>query len=113
MKRKRRLSQQDLRDLGAMPGLMANRIGPDGSARLFAARNGNWTKKGADELMEPTDEPTLTRRSDPGPESALLEPPDAASRTAFHREQWLAFYRRLAAEHQRKADALMRDEASD
>jgi hypothetical protein len=35
MKRKRRLSQQDLRDLGATPGLMAHRVGPDGQrARL-------------------------------------------------------------------------------
>ncbi len=65
-------------------------------------------------LVETTDDRTLSRRSDPaGPEPELLEPTDAASRTAFHREQWLAFYRRLAAEHQRKADALMRDEAGD
>jgi hypothetical protein len=34
MKRKRRLSQQDLRLMGATPGLMANRVGPDGRARL-------------------------------------------------------------------------------
>jgi hypothetical protein len=33
-KRKRRLSQSDLRVLGATPGLMAHRVGPDGRARL-------------------------------------------------------------------------------
>ena len=32
--RKKRLSKQDLRDLGATPGLMARRIGADGRARL-------------------------------------------------------------------------------
>jgi hypothetical protein len=34
MKRKRRLSQQDLRTLGVTPGLMARRISPDGRTRL-------------------------------------------------------------------------------
>jgi hypothetical protein len=34
MKRKRRLSQQDLRTLGVTPGLMVRRIGTDGRARL-------------------------------------------------------------------------------
>ena len=33
-RRKRRLSKRDLRDLGATPGLMAHRVGPDGRARL-------------------------------------------------------------------------------
>jgi hypothetical protein len=32
--RKRRLSKQDLRDLGATPSLMHRRVGPDGRARL-------------------------------------------------------------------------------
>ncbi len=32
--RKKRLSQQDLRAMGATPGLMARRVGPDGRARL-------------------------------------------------------------------------------
>ena len=34
MTRRRRLSQQDLRALGASAGLIARRIGPDGRARL-------------------------------------------------------------------------------
>ena len=34
MRRRRRLSQQDLRALGATPGLIARRVGPDGRARL-------------------------------------------------------------------------------
>jgi hypothetical protein len=34
MSRKRRLSQQDLRTLGATPGLMVRRIRPTGRARL-------------------------------------------------------------------------------
>ena len=32
--RKKKLSQSDLRLLGATPGLMSRRIGPDGHARL-------------------------------------------------------------------------------
>ena len=34
MRRKRRLSQQDLWALGPTPGLIARRVGPDGRARL-------------------------------------------------------------------------------
>jgi hypothetical protein len=33
-RRRRRLSQQDLRAAGATPGLMAHRVGPDGRARF-------------------------------------------------------------------------------
>jgi hypothetical protein len=33
-RKKRRLSQQDLRAMGATPGLMAHRVGPDGRAHL-------------------------------------------------------------------------------
>jgi hypothetical protein len=33
-RRKHRLSQQDLRTLGATPGLMSRRIGPEGRTRL-------------------------------------------------------------------------------
>jgi hypothetical protein len=43
-----------------------------------------------------------------------------ARRTAYHREQWIEFYRcmerlhrNLAAEHQRKAVALMRHDTTD
>ena len=32
--RKKRLTRQDLRAMGATPGLMALRVGPDGRARL-------------------------------------------------------------------------------
>ncbi len=74
--------------------------------------------------MESIDERILTRRSDPGPDPDLLEPTYAESvrqynarRTAFHREQWISFYRQmeqlhrtLAAEHQRKANALMSED---
>ena len=75
------------------------------------------------------DETMLTRRSDPGqdPDPDLLEPSYAESvrrynarRTAFHRELWIRHYRQmevlhrnLAASHQRKADALMRDDGAD
>jgi hypothetical protein len=75
--------------------------------------------------LESMDERTLTRREGLDPDADFLEPSYKESvrrynarRTAFHREKWISFYRRmeqlhrtLAAEHQRKADALMRDES--
>jgi hypothetical protein len=76
--------------------------------------------------METIDERTLTRRSPPGPDLDLLEPTYAESvrrynrrRTAFHREKWIQHYRHmeqlhrnLAAEHQQRADALMREDGA-
>ena len=70
------------------------------------------------------DETMLTRRSDPGPDPDLLEPSYAESvrrynarRSEHHRELWIRHYRQmerlhrnLAAEHQRRADALIDEE---
>ena len=71
--------------------------------------------------MTALDEKLLTRRHDPGPDADLLEPTYRESVRRFNerrrrenRDRWVAFYsgmaqlhRRLADEHEAKAEALL------